>query len=36
VNGFFLESEGNGVISTRPMEDPVVGVVPSFGISWQF
>lgn len=36
VGGFFIEAQSNGTVTTRPIEDPVVGVVPSFGISWQF
>ncbi len=36
VNGFFLEPQSNGSVTTRPIEDAIVGVVPSFGISWQF
>jgi TonB dependent receptor/TonB-dependent Receptor Plug Domain len=36
VNGFTLVPRGNGSVETRPIEDVVVGVVPSFGISWQF
>lgn len=36
VNGFFVEQQRDGSITTRPIEDAVVGVIPSFGISWQF
>jgi len=36
VNGFTLEQQSDGAFSMKPIEDPVVGVVPSFGISWQF
>ena len=35
VNGFTLEQQSDG-FAMKPIEDPVVGVVPSFGISWQF
>ncbi len=36
VNGFLVEQQSDGTFSTKRIEDPVVGVVPSFGISWQF
>jgi outer membrane receptor protein involved in Fe transport len=36
VNGFTVERQSDGTFFTKPIEDPVVGVVPSFGISWQF
>lgn len=36
VNGFFLDPQSNGTVETRPMEDPIVGIVPSFGVSWRF
>jgi hypothetical protein len=36
VNGFIVERQSDGSFSTKRIDDPVVGVVPSFGISWQF
>jgi len=36
VNGFDVRQQSDGTLTTRPIEDPVVGVIPSFGISWQF
>lgn len=36
VNGFMVERQSDGTFATKRIEDPVVGVVPSFGISWQF
>jgi hypothetical protein len=36
VNGFMVEQQSDGTFSTKRIDDPVVGVVPSFGISWQF
>src|SRR6185436_20806290 len=32
VNGFFVDQQSDGTLATRPIEDPVVGVIPSFGI----
>jgi outer membrane receptor protein involved in Fe transport len=36
IDGFIIESRGNGALGVRPVENAVVGVVPSFGITWQF
>lgn len=36
VNGFTVERQSDGTFTTTRIDDPVVGVVPSFGISWQF
>ncbi|HJQ38437.1 MAG TPA: TonB-dependent receptor [Thermoanaerobaculia bacterium] len=36
VNGFLVEVQSDGTFTTKRIDDPVVGVVPSFGVSWQF
>jgi len=36
ISTFFLEPQPDGAVTARPVEDVLIGVVPSFGVSWRF